>query len=81
MYTPPTNRNRMLFTVWLKSKGLKQGFMALSPKAFAEFYPVDEATATSFLGPEGWHSIYEDVEGFVDRLDRLFENMEADGTS
>jgi hypothetical protein len=75
MYTPPMNRSRMLFTVWLKPYN-QQGSMYLSPKAFSEFYPVDEETAASFLGPDGWREAYDDVEGFVAGLDRLFDSME-----
>ena len=52
--------------------------MAISPEAFAEFYPVDENTAASFLGSKGWRDAYEDVEEFVAGLHSLFEGTEVD---
>lgn len=81
MYTPDTNRNRMLFTVWLRSQMPKGGSMAISPEAFAEFYPVDEQTVASVIGPSGWRDVYEDVEGFLAGLDSLFEDVEIDQPS
>ena len=45
MYTPDSNRNRMLFTVWLRSQRPKQGSMVICPETFVEFYPVDQQTA------------------------------------
>lgn len=78
MYTPDTNRNRMLFTVWLKSEQPKKGSMAISPEAFAEYYPVDVDLAASILGPSEWRDVYEDAEAFVVELDTLFEDMEED---
>ena len=76
MYTPPTNRSRVLFTVWLRSEMPRNESMVIVPGAFAEFYPVDEETVVSFLGPGGWRDAYENVEGFVAGLDRLFESIE-----
>ena len=78
MYTPDTNRNRMLFTVWLKSEQPKKGSMAVSPETFAAYYPVDADAVASVIGPSEWLDVYEDVEGFVSGLESLFEDIEAD---
>lgn len=75
MYAPAANRRRCLFTVWLKSERPEAGTMVLVPEAFSEFYPVDEETVISLLGPDRWRDVYEDVEGFVQGLDSLFDGM------
>ena len=78
MYTPDTNRNRMLFTVWLRSEQPKKRSMAIFPEAFAEYYPVNADAVASVIGPSEWLDVYEDVEGFVSGLESLFEDIEAD---
>ncbi len=75
MYTPPSNRTRMLFTVRARPKPNGLLRMYVGPGAFAEFYPVTEETATSILGPDGWREMTaSDVEAFITSLDRLFES-------
>jgi Holliday junction resolvase-like predicted endonuclease len=53
MFTPPTQRNRMLFTIWTTPVGGKLKAY-VSPRAVAEFYPVSEHQAQRALGAEGF---------------------------
>lgn len=77
MYTPPSNRTRMLFTVWARPRAGGLLRVYVGSEAFAEFYPVLEEEVTSLLGPEGWQRMTtSDVEAFVAGLDRLFESTE-----
>jgi len=74
MYTPPFQRNRMLFTVWAEKRnnGLR---LYASPKEFAEFYPVseDEAATALQLVNSGWQEMNErEVERFIEGLRNLF---------
>ena len=49
MFTPPTNRTRMLFTVWPETGGLH---MWVSADAFEEFFPeISADEARRQLGP------------------------------
>jgi hypothetical protein len=76
MYTSPSNRSRMLFTVrnWTQSDGLLQ--LYFSPTAFAEFYPVSEEMMRSLFGEDEWrHMTMEEVETFIAKLDHLFEEI------
>jgi hypothetical protein len=80
MYTPPSNRMRMLFTVrtWTQADGLLQ--LYAGPRAFAEFYPVAADEAAGLLGEAGWqHMSIQDAERFVANLDRLFAQMGENG--
>ena len=79
MYTPPSNRTRMLFTVktWTQSDGLLR--LYVGPEAFAEFYPVEVDEVAALLGEAGWqHMTTEDVKAFVGNLDLLFVRMAKD---
>jgi hypothetical protein len=74
MYTPPFQRNRMLFTVWAEKRnnGLR---LYITPKEFAEFYSVseDEAAAALQLANSGWQELNEnDVVRFIENLRNLF---------
>ena len=76
MYTAPSNRTRMLFTVrdWTQSDGLLQLYFGAA--AFTEFYSLPEETVRSIFGEDGWrHMTTEDVEAFVANLERLFEEI------
>lgn len=74
MYTPPTNRTRMLFTVWATKKSPGSLLSYVGPAAFAEFYPVTHEEVESLLGPDGWReSTAAEVDEFIAGLDRLFE--------
>ena len=78
MYTPSANRTRMLFTVWAKPKTEGVMRMYVGPEVFSEFYPIEEKTATSMLGPQGWREVTgSEVVAFIERLDALFEKMDA----
>jgi hypothetical protein len=52
--------------------------MAIAPKRFAKFYPVEEETAISILGADRRRDAYVNVEEFVSSLDRLFEIIETE---
>ena len=78
MYTPPNNKTRMLYTVWTKcvTNGMK-GYV--SPKAFAEFYPVSEEKALEMFGKEGWRELDEaQTNLLVNQLDTFFSGMWLD---
>jgi len=78
MYTPPNNRSRMLYTVWAKrmTNGMK-GYV--SPKAFAEFYPVSEEKALEMFGKEGWRELDEaQTNLLVNQFDTFFSGMWLD---
>ena len=68
MYAPPTMRNRMLFTAWVKPV---QGKVRLyvSPQSLAEFYPVTEAEAEKCVGKDGYRVLTgPEVDVFLDGL-------------
>jgi hypothetical protein len=77
MYTPPNNRNRMLFTAWAQVRDGGVVFYSDS-KAFAEFYPIPAQTVLGLLGPDAWRSLtQEDVVTFTVGLKRAFEIIES----
>lgn len=79
MYTPPSNRTRMLFTVRASTRSDGLLLLYFGAAAFAEFYPVDEETVRALFGEDGWrHMTMEDVEDFVGKLGRLFARMDED---
>lgn len=82
MYTHPSQRNRMLFTVWAEKQnnGIR---IYVGPTEFAEFYPVSEKEAASLLEMDnsGWRFMDEkQVKEFIARMKKLFEiiNERAD---
>lgn len=83
MYSPPNNKTRMLFTIWVKPKSDGKIPAFISPPVFAEFFPVSAEVAFAELGtPDGWQLMSkEDVTGFVNGLDRLFKKIEGDPIS
>ncbi len=71
MFTPPANRNRMLFTLWAKPEraGLK-AFVGV--EAFTEFYPLERAAVEARLGREGWRTFSDrQFEEFLAGLQAL----------
>jgi hypothetical protein len=78
MYTPPKNRNRLLFTVGATpSSGNVRAY--ISPQAFAEFYPISEEEATTRFGEDGWHDMNDaQVEQFTSSLRAFFQRPEPD---
>lgn len=76
MYTSPANRSRMLFTVWSKPTAHKMK-LYVSPKAFAEFYPVSQEEATVIFGEDGWREIDDSqIEQFLNSLRMFFRKAE-----
>ena len=55
MYTPPSNRTRMLFTVRVNPDKHKRVQIYVGPSAFAEFFDILEDEAIRLLGEDGWH--------------------------
>lgn len=76
MIAPPTNRTRMLFTVWPQAAkaGGRLSIYRWAP-AIAEFFPViDEAVARDQLGPDGFGVLERDaVPAFIETLRSLLE--------
>ncbi len=76
MFAPPGNRSRCLFTIWARPSGSGTVSMYVSPKAFADFYPIDEKTAAAVIGDEGYRNMtYEQVVQFAEQMDSLFAAM------
>jgi Holliday junction resolvase-like predicted endonuclease len=53
MYTPPSHRNRALFSVWPK-RG--RSFWA-GVEPYAEFFPITRQRAKALLGDQGWRDL------------------------
>lgn len=71
MFTPASNRTRVLSTVWTSPVvgGLR---MWVEPKGFAEFYDVTEEQAHDVLGGSGFRVLDMDAAGqFAERLRQL----------
>ena len=71
MYTPPQNRTRMLFTVWLSNadKGVR---LISSTDAFAEYFPVSQGQVAAALGPDTTRQLQPDeVDSFIAGLKTL----------
>lgn len=74
MYTPPANRNRMLYTVWIQTQDPGLLSIYVGCEAFSEFYPVEPSEVETHLGPEGWRLISEaEAEEFVQGLNQLMD--------
>lgn len=80
MFTPPTKRNRMLFTAWAAPEnGRLSVYVGNAP--FAEFFPVTIEEAKDHLGPEGWRTFDEPaLDEFIQGLQALFERFAASST-
>jgi len=78
MYAPPSKRTRMLFTVWAKpSSGLLK--LYVSPKAIAEFYPISEEEAKSYVGEDGYRKFNSsEAKQFAEKIHQLFQSFEQD---
>ena len=71
MFTPPTNKTRMLFTVWPDTSGLR---MWVSADTFEEFFPeISADEARRQLGPDGEERLLDQTSTrkFVAGLERL----------
>jgi len=72
MITPPNNKTRMLFTVWLKPTNNKIK-VYFSPKAISEFYPINEQEISDKGFKEGYFDLeLKDVEAFISKTESLF---------
>lgn len=80
MVTPPSNRNRILFTIrmWAKHGKVQLWLWA---EGFAEFFPVvDAATVERHLGPDprAWQLLGpEETKEFASGLDGLFAEIRS----
>lgn len=74
MVAPPSNRTRMLFTVWPQASNAG-GRLSIYrwAQAIAEFFPaIEESAAREALGPDGFGVLErEDVAPFIDTLQSL----------
>jgi hypothetical protein len=75
MYTPPTNRTRVLLCSWAVPR--KEGLaLYISTRQFAEFYPISEREAVQFLGENRYeHFSPKTVLPFMKALDKLFKQI------
>jgi Holliday junction resolvase-like predicted endonuclease len=74
MYTSPSMRTRMLFTVWGDTFPDGSIKAYLGPETFAEFYPVTPGAVRKALGEKGgrwWHLDAGAVEGMLKGLRQL----------
>jgi Holliday junction resolvase-like predicted endonuclease len=77
MYTPQSNKSRMLFTV--NTKPDKSGNLKiwLDPKTLAEFYPISEEDAVARLGEQKQQEMTKlQVEKLILELDDIFAGLE-----
>lgn len=73
MITPPDNKTRMLFTVWLKPTNNKIK-VYFSPKAVSEFYSITEQEVIDKGFKEGYLDLaLKDVEAFIAKTGSLFD--------
>jgi hypothetical protein len=82
MYTPPSQRNRMVFTVWTEKKddGVS---IYVGPDEFLEFYPFSKEEIVTNLGfkESGWHSLnLEQAISFGEGLRALFKSVEFENS-
>jgi hypothetical protein len=80
MFTPPTNRTRMLFTIWTE-RGASRIYT--SSEAFAEFFPeVSVDLVRRHLGPDGYRELDQNSAAeFISGLTRLFAKPEVETPS
>ena len=82
MYAPPSNRTRALFTVWSWTEQTGMIRIWIGPEAFAEFYPISQDVAESYVGRSGHVMLpVEQVSDFVQRLKQLYLHMEKEAHS
>jgi len=79
MFTPPTNKTRMLFTVWPEAAGMR---MWVAADAFEEFFPEISADETRRqLGPADQERLLDQTAAreFSAGLERLFRRGPPSG--
>jgi len=77
MYTQPTNKTRMLFTVWVRptNKGIK---MYVGNTVFNEFYGISTSQVKKAIGPEGWRYSYaNEIDEFLSGVVSLMTPTES----
>jgi len=77
MFTPPKNKNRMLFTVWPEEADGGRFSIYRWAAAMAEFFPgIDEQAARDALGPDGYGVLErQEVASLVARLRSLLASI------
>jgi hypothetical protein len=80
MFTPPTNKTRMLFTLWTKPGGTTVWTYS---EAFEEFFPgISAEQARRHLGPDGERRLDErSAAEFLSGLERLFADLQLEAPS
>src|SRR5262249_46264998 len=80
MFTPPTNRTRMLFTIWTEQGASR---MYTSSEAFEEFFPgISADQARRHLGPDGYRELEQNSAAeFLTGLDRLLAEARSEAPS
>jgi hypothetical protein len=76
MFTPPSNRTRMLFTIWARpQKGLLKTYVGGS--VFTEYFPTTIGKVRKHLGNEGWRLMdAQDAKRYLRGFRRLFAEIE-----
>ena len=72
MFTPPSNRNRMLFTIWFQANS-PEIRLYKSTDAFTQFFSVSGDAVESLLGSDGERFVRtpSEAQAFANGLDRL----------
>ena len=74
MYTPQSNKTRMLYTVWADWQS--KMYFYISPKAIAEFFPISEENAAELVGKEGYIELDgTQAEEMIEKLEKLFDRI------
>lgn len=73
MVAPLENKNRMLFTVWVKRNKDATLKTYIGSEVFSEFYDITEKDAINQLGSSGWRNMTsDDLDDFIMGLENLF---------
>lgn len=78
MYTPPTNKTRVLFCTWVKPK---QGLLKIwiTASAFSEFFPVSDKVVFNHIGKNRYDYFdFQKAKSFIKDLKSLFEQIEKE---
>ena len=61
MITTPSNKTRMLLTMWAR----EEGNLYSSAEAFSEFFPVEEGAVRDLIGLDGWRRLDQETANHV----------------
>jgi Holliday junction resolvase-like predicted endonuclease len=80
MFSPPTNRTRMLFTIFSEERGSR---IYTSADAFEEFFPkISAVEARRHLGADGYRELNQTTaREFIAGLERLLDETATQGAS